>query len=194
MTAFEWASTQTPVEPPTAVYCRTRDVAQARVEKIRVTLERQGWTEENAASITAIAGEIANNSFDHNLGTWKDLPGCWLEVVVTPDTCVMQIADRGQGILNSLRRVKPGLKNHHAALLLAFTEQITGRAPEHRGNGLKFIIRSLNKLSATSFVFQTGNAILEFTPPIDIKALKDYIRNAEQDDIAVFVKIVFRKI
>lgn len=194
MTAFEWAIAKTPTEPTAEVYCRTRDVAQARVERIRVTLERQGWTEEDAASITAIAGEIANNSFDHNLGTWKDLPGCWLEVAITSSACTIQVADRGQGVLSSLRRVRPGLKNHHEALLLAFTEQITGRAPEHRGNGLKFIIRSLNKLSATSFLFQTGNAVLEFTPPIDTKALKDYIRNAEQGDIAVFVKIVFRKV
>lgn len=194
MTAVEWATAKTPTEPPAEVYCQTRDVAQARVERIRITLEKKGWREEDAASITAIAGELANNSFDHNLGTWKDFPGCWLEVVINSDICTVHVADRGQGILNSLRRVRPGLKNHHEALLLAFTEQITGRAPEHRGNGLKFIIRSLNKLSVVSFLFQTGNAGLEFIPPIDIKALSGYIRDVEQDEVAVFVKMVFKKL
>lgn len=194
MNAFEWASTKNPTEPPAEVYCQTRDVAQARVERIRIMLEKKGWNPEDAASITAIAGELANNSFDHNLGMWKDMPGCWLEVQTQDREVAVSIADRGQGIFSSLRRVRPNLKSHSDALFLAFTEQVTGREPEHRGNGLKFVVRSLNKLSAASFLFQTGNAVLEFTPPVDIKALKSYSKSAKEDVPGVFAKIVFKKV
>ena len=194
MTAFEWSKAQTAIEPPAEVYCQTRDMAQARVERIRVMLEKKGWREEDAASITAIAGELANNSFDHNLGTWRDLPGCWLEVDIHDREVAVSIADRGQGILSSLARVRPKLKSHNEALLLAFTEQVTGREPEHRGNGLKFVIRSLNKLSVTSFFFQTGNAMLEFIPPIDAKALKGYSKSTDKEVSGVFVKMVFKKV
>lgn len=194
MTAFEWATAETPTEPPSEVYCQTRDVAQARVERIRIMLEKKGWREEDAASITAISGELANNSFDHNLGTWRDLPGCWLEVHIQDREVAVSIADRGQGILGSLRRVRPNLKSHSDALFLAFTEQVTGREPEHRGNGLKFVVRSLNKLSVASFLFQTGNALLEFTPPIDTKTLKGYSKAIDKEMLGVFAKIVFKKV
>ena len=50
--------------------------------------------------------------------------------------------------------------NHRDALKTAFTEVISGRAPEHRGNGLKFVkeVVTANKMS---LFFQTGNACLE---------------------------------
>ena len=68
------------------------------------------------------------------------------------------LADRGQGILTTLKRVRPELINSSEAMRLAFTETISGRYPETRGNGLKFV-RSIigNPFSLT---FQTGNARL----------------------------------
>ena len=49
------------------------------------------------------------------------------------------LADRGQGILTTLKRVRPELINSSEAMRLAFTETISGRYPETRGNGLKFV-------------------------------------------------------
>jgi len=43
------------------------------------------------------------------------------------------------GILETLRQVRPQLSNHVAAVEVAFTEFISGRAPEKRGNGLKLV-------------------------------------------------------
>ena len=43
---------------------------------------------------------------------------------------------------------------------MAFTERITGRAPESRGNGLKFV-RQVVSNYALRLEFQTGNANLK---------------------------------
>ena len=68
-------------------------------------------------------------------------------------------SDRGQGILKTLRQVKPELANDQKALKVAFTEVISGRAPEARGNGLKFV-RKIVEENPFSLLFQTGNAEL----------------------------------
>ena len=49
------------------------------------------------------------------------------------------LADRGLGILETLKQVRPTLKTHIEAVNVAFTEILSGRAPEKRGNGLKFV-------------------------------------------------------
>jgi len=48
------------------------------------------------------------------------------------------LADRGQGVLTTLKRVRRELTNSSEAIRVAFTETISGRYPETRGNGLKF--------------------------------------------------------
>jgi len=87
----------------------------------------------------SVVGEIGNNCFDHNLGHWKDVPGCWFETQITGGLLWVCIADRGQGVLKSLARTDPALRDDQAALIAAFERNISGRAPEHRGNGLKFV-------------------------------------------------------
>ena len=87
--------------------------------------------------ITAIVGEIGNNSYDHNLGNWPDVRGIFFAYDLNKKQIVL--ADRGQGVLKTLKRVKPELENDKKALEVAFTEIISGRAPEARGNGLKFV-------------------------------------------------------
>jgi len=57
-------------------YCQTRDIFQARLERMQKDLLGSGkMKEDNIYIISAIAGEIGNNSFDHNLGNWPDVPG-----------------------------------------------------------------------------------------------------------------------
>lgn len=175
MTAFEWAIASEPQEPPSDFYCQTRDMAQGRADKLKLLLLRMGWTEDQAGLITSIAGELANNCFDHNIGTWKDIPGCWFEYKIEPNFVSAIVADRGQGILNSLRYVRPHLKDDNEALRVAFTEQISGRAPENRGNGLKHVVRSLNQLPASRLEFTSGNAKLVFIAPLDPTELARYI-------------------
>jgi len=81
------------------------------------------------------------------------------------------LADRGQGILATLKKVKPELANHQDALRTAFTEMISGRAPEYRGNGLKFV-RDVVIANKISLFFWTGDAQLKIQKNdsnIDIK-------------------------
>jgi sensor histidine kinase regulating citrate/malate metabolism len=118
-------------------------------------------TEKNFSLITAMAGEVGNNSFDHNLGNWPDTPGIFFGYDMHRGIVIL--ADRGCGILATLRRVRPLLENHQEALRVAFTEVVSGRAPEQRGNGLKFVagVVSENNFHLT---FQTGDALLEMQP------------------------------
>ena len=68
------------------------------------------------------------------------------------------IADRGQGILSSINKVKPDIKTDVDALKVAFTEIISGRFPEKRGNGLKFVTKVAIDLGFEIELF-SGNAI-----------------------------------
>jgi hypothetical protein len=52
-------------------YCETRDVFKTRLSKMTNNLlENSDIDEDKIFIISAIAGEIGNNSFDHNLGNW----------------------------------------------------------------------------------------------------------------------------
>ena len=107
--------------------------------------------------ITAVAGEIGNNSFDHNLGNWPDIPGVFFSYAIRNRK--VALADRGQGVLTTLKRVRPQLASSSEAIKVAFTETISGRYPEARGNGLKFV-RSIIVKNPFSLHFQSGDAQL----------------------------------
>ncbi len=81
--------------------------------------------------LVSVAGEIGNNSFDHNLGLWPDTPGVFFGYDLNKKQIVL--ADRGVGVLKTLKRVRPGLARDADALEVAFTEVISGRAPERQG-------------------------------------------------------------
>jgi len=162
--ALNWAKSNNPIEPNSDVYCQTRDVFQARLEKLQSELSKIASIEV-VSLITAVAGEIGNNSFDHNLGSWADIPGIFFSYAIRNRKVVL--ADRGQGILTTLKRVRPELLNSGEAMKMAFTEIISGRYPETRGNGLKFV-RSIIVKNPFSLFFQTGDAKL-FLKKNDIK-------------------------
>lgn len=155
--AEQWASASVGYVPQPDVYCQTRDVFQARLEKLQSVLK--GKMSMSAISLlSAVAGEIGNNSFDHNLGNWPDIPGIFFSCDMRIRTIIL--ADRGLGILATLKRVKPQLSNASEALNVAFTETLSGRRPEARGNGLKFV-RSVIVANPFTLRFQTGNAQLD---------------------------------
>lgn len=160
--ARDWVFGSSVDKPESLSYSQTRDTFQARIEHLQSELISAGADEKTASLVTAIAGEIGNNSFDHNLGNWPDVPGIFFAYDVNQSQVVL--ADRGQGILKTLRRVKPKLKNHSLALKTAFTEIISGRAPEARGNGLKFVRQIVTGDNAIRLQYQTGNALLHLQP------------------------------
>lgn len=141
------------------LHCATRDVFGVRLETLLARLEKQ--VGQDAYLLTAIVGEIGNNSFDHNLGNWPDITGIYF--VHDKEEKTISIADRGQGIRKTISRIKLEVASDSEALMVAFTQVISGRAPERRGNGLKFVVRAVEE-GGWPLSFQSGNAILTLAP------------------------------
>ena len=159
--AFEWAaSVPVPLALNPTLYCEDQPMFQARLTKMQnILLQSESPDIEAIFSlVVAVAGEIGNNSFDHNSGYWPDVRGIFFGYNLPKRQVVL--ADRGQGILRTLSRVRPNLKNDREALWVAFTEVVSGREPEKRGNGLKFV-KSVVTGNEMTLSFQTGNAKTE---------------------------------
>ena len=133
--ATEWI--QDGVELPGTFYCPTSSILNARLTKMEYALMHKPGFEKLYSLIVLIAGEIGDNSFAHNLGKWPDTAGIFFGYDL--DKRIIVLADRGLGILETLRQVRPELPSHVVAVEVAFTEFISGRAPEKRGNGLKLV-------------------------------------------------------
>lgn len=153
--AKKWVMSDAPQEPEKSFYCPNSSVFQARLN--RMEGELQMAFPDIFSLVTSVAGEIGNNSFDHNLGAWPDINGIFFAYDLSKRIIVL--ADRGLGILQTLKRVRESLESDAEALKMAFTEVITGRVPEHRGNGLKYV-RQVVTESAIRLIFQTGDAKL----------------------------------
>jgi len=133
--ASDWI--QDGIEFPGTFYCPTSSIFNARLTKMQNALMQKPGFEKLYSLIVLITGEIGDNSFAHNLGKWPDIAGIFFGYDL--EKRIIVLADRGLGILETLRQVRPELPNHIAAVDVAFTEFISGRAPEKRGNGLKLV-------------------------------------------------------
>jgi len=178
-TASEWAFSAEPIEIPPDFYCPDSSIFQARLIRMQNLLaDVPSVIANNTLSLlVAITGEIGNNSFDHNIGNWPDRPGIYFGYDVNKGEIVL--ADRGRGVLATLRTVRESLNNHADSLRVAFTEIISGRAPEERGNGLKFVRRVILE-NPISLSFQSGDAMLQI-PKISADPDHLDIRKAAQE-------------
>jgi len=174
--ATDWISSG--IEIPSMYYCDNSALFQSRLQKMQNELINT--SDEKIKSIAplvvAVAGEVGNNSFDHNLGQWPDIAGIFFGYDLNKRQIVL--ADRGQGILQTLKRIRPSLIDDKTALEVAFTEIISGRDPEERGNGLKFV-KSVVIKNLIGLSFQTGNAQLELkrdSSDLNLKLAQNYYR------------------
>jgi len=135
--AFLWIESEIAPELKSSQYCYTQDIFRARLDTMASEIEQSLTDKKLVPLIVAITGEIGNNSFDHNFGNWPNVPGVFFSYNTYKKEIVL--ADRGLGIKETLLRVRPDLKDDLMALKIAFTEHISARAPEQRGNGLKFV-------------------------------------------------------
>lgn len=166
--AYLWVQSEVPPPIEDENYCQTRDVFQARLEQfIRLFSTSPKIKEQEVYLLSSVIGEIGNNSFDHNLGNWSDIPGIFFGHEWHDNILTIVLADRGLGIRATLKRVKPDLQSDEEALEVAFNERISGRAPEPRGNGLKFVKESIRK-SGTHLSFLSGTAKAEFNATMSI--------------------------
>ncbi len=138
----------------------TRDVFEARAQKIFPSLLKHGFNVSDASLIYSMIGEIGNNSFDHNLGLWIGQPGCYFVFEVDQAGVTVGLADHGRGIYSSLKRVLPSLATEQEAIETAFEKVISGRSPEQRGNGLKFVRQIINGNSSRALISRSGSGII----------------------------------
>ena len=170
--AQEWVISES--ELPSDYYCQNSAVFLARITKMEGLMIQNKDAKDLFSLLASMAGEIGNNSYDHNIGKWPDVPGIFFGYDLNKKQIVL--ADRGVGILETLKRVRPELKNHEEALKVAFTEIISGREPEARGNGLKYV-RKVILENQINLIFQTGDAKLT----LNGKSLELNIEIVKQD-------------
>jgi hypothetical protein len=128
-------------------FSKTRDVFAARMQSY--ILETEKYLEAE------IIGEIGNNTFDHNFIFKKDFPGgVYCNLSYKKEYVVL--ADFGMGVRQSLQSVLPAIESDLEAVEIAFTKRISGRSPEQRGNGLKFVSETIRQ-NNWHLYFQSGN-------------------------------------
>lgn len=156
-TGWAWATSAQPPQLPSDYYCERQDRFAGRLETMGLLLAQSDTLGESMASLlTLIAGEIGDNSYMHNVGNWPDVPGIFFAYDITKRIIVL--ADRGQGIRNTLSRVRPSIGSDVEALNIAFTEILSGRSPEKRGNGLK-VVRHIVETHPIGLLFRSGLAV-----------------------------------
>lgn len=147
---------------PKQYYCPNAAMFQARLTSLETSLMKKPGFERLFSLIVSVVGEIGNNSFDHNIGKWPDDPGIFFGYDV--EKGIVVLADRGLGVLQTLRQARTDLASHVEAVHVAFTEVISGRAPERRGNGLKFV-REVVVGNPIDLFFTSGDAELRLQGP-----------------------------
>lgn len=176
--ALAWAKSSEAPELPGKYYCERPDRFTSRVAKMGLDLQRIGHLPEDLASLlTLVAGEIGDNSFAHNIGNWPDVQGIFYAYDI--EKRIIVIADRGRGIRATLSEVRKDLVTDPLAVRVAFTEIVSGRMPEKRGNGLKVVRRAIEN-NAIGLFFRSGSAVVRISlrkpSKMNIKSSRDYIR------------------
>ena len=157
--AFAWAISAQPPELQSDYYCERQDRFTSRLEKMGLLFVQTNSVGEDMASLlTAVAGEIGDNSFMHNVGNWPDVHGIFFAYDIQKRVIIL--ADRGQGVRKTLSRVRPNIQSDVEALRIAFTEIVSGRAPEKRGNGLK-VVRRIVESNPINLLFRSGLALVK---------------------------------
>mgnify|MGYP001579768511 CR=1 FL=1 len=119
-----------------------------------------GFDLDKAQIATAIIGELGNNVFDHNLGSWPlNIGGAIILGQNFPNKkkVKMIVSDPGIGFKNSLKHKKP--KNEIEAIKLGL-KGISGWVGVKRGNGLKIIQEwTINRFSGILKI-QSGDGLV----------------------------------
>lgn len=156
---WAWASSGQAPDLPSSYYCERQDRFNSRLQKLSEILTQRLGTDGQAlvSVLGTMVGEIGDNSFAHNLGNWPDVPGIFFAYDLYERYIV--IADRGRGVKATLQRVRP-TNSDEEALGIAFTEVISGRSPEQRGNGLK-VVREIAQQYGVNLLFRSGLGLVE---------------------------------
>ncbi|MCK9351338.1 MAG: MerR family DNA-binding transcriptional regulator [Candidatus Paceibacterota bacterium] len=157
-----WSISAIPPDLPSEYYCERADRFTSRLSKMgEILLRTENVSQDLASLITLVVGEIGDNSFAHNIGNWPDATGIFYAYDFTKRIIVL--ADRGRGIKATLQQIRPSISTDLEALTVAFTEVISGRNPEKRGNGLK-VVRRVLESNEINFIFRSGIGLVSIFP------------------------------
>ncbi len=175
---WAWASSAQPPDLPSDYYCERQDRFSSRIEKMSIVLQQTLGSEniDIISLLTLVTGEIGDNAFAHNAGNWPDIPGVFY--AYNESKRIIVLADRGRGIRATLQRVRPTIDSDTEAARVAFTEVISGRDPEKRGNGLK-VIRHITETKDIGLLFRSGLAQVRIPKnpgPMQISPAKENVR------------------
>lgn len=159
-------------------HCKNRSDFNGRLTSYESVLN-QTHKEECLYLILSSLGEIGNICFDHNLGNWQDESGC----LFIREANYSIICDRGRGIKQSLSSVYQLTNEDKNYISIAFSKIITGRAPEKRGNGLKFVKSSILKCNV-GLSCKSGDEFIHFGKSEDDFSLE--LKNMNQLNPGVF--------
>lgn len=150
---------------PPRFYCSDSSIFKARLSRLESELQLDPALKDSFSLVTSLVAEIGNNSFDHNIGNWPDMPGIFFGYDLSKRKIIL--ADRGRGVLATLKSVRSSLSNDKDALNVAFTEVVSGRSLEARGNGLKYVKKVVTEY-AMSLWFESGEAAAIIDNHLDI--------------------------
>jgi hypothetical protein len=143
-----------------------RDDFQARFEQMVHILQRIGLDEERSFLTVGLMGEAADNIFFHNFGRWpfRQFAGGILMVQKWPKVNTIEVAvgDIGIGIRASLMEIEE-YKNLHTdeeAIRKALETNVTSRPQQRGGNGLPFILRTIQADLRGEMDIRSGNSHL----------------------------------
>lgn len=175
---WAWAASAQAPEISSDYYCERQDRFTSRLEKMGLVFQQTLGTHAagTVSLLGLVAGEIGDNSFAHNAGNWPDVPGVFYAHDVGKRVIVL--ADRGRGVRATLQRVRPAIASDVEALRVAFTERVSGRDPEKRGNGLK-VIREIAESKPIGLVLRSGLGVVRIPKepgPMQIAQAKENVR------------------
>lgn len=124
------------------IHCNFRDEFEARLlSKMRMIFKSFGMNENDEPRATTLLGELGNNVFDHNAGSWPmNFGGAIIIIQNYFENRIVEVvvADPGVGFRESLKSHNSNIKSDIEAIKLGLSG-VTGRIGEKRGNGLKLI-------------------------------------------------------
>lgn len=162
-------------------FCRSRSDFNGRLASYESILKKD-FSEDCHYLVSSSLGEIGNNCFDHNLGFWQGDAGC---LFIRETNCAL-ICDRGRGIKQSLSSVYALTKEDKDYISIAFGKVITGRAPEKRGNGLKFVRKNILNCNLGLFCV-SGEEFFHLGKPLDDLGVQ--LQNKTQNNTGVLTYI-----
>ncbi|MFA6106276.1 MAG: hypothetical protein WC745_01240 [Patescibacteria group bacterium] len=144
------------------VHCNYRDEFDGRLGRFIQMFGNFGLNSGDATLAATLVGELGNNSFDHNLGSWPtDISGNIIIAQNYPKLKKIQIVvgDPGVGFLGSMRPAFPELSSDLEAIEKGLSG-FTGRIDERRGNGLRLIQEWTIKNFYGTLSIQSGTGLI----------------------------------